>query len=229
MFNTIANHLVAQAGKNGWNVMATHGGVGAGLGAVYGAISDNETIMGGAFRGGIVGGGAGFGAKYFGSKYVQGMNNMAAHMSGINPGVNKSTDWRGTFLTKSTPGSGDFDDSTKKRILFGQASSLFGGYNNKAFSWAGELEDDWFTSSKSLNKGLIDGLAETGSSFNKAKQDFLSDTTKKAEDKDLLRSVLGVGYQNDHSNSPVFKDILTNNISNYNKSFNSLVNNPNKT
>lgn len=79
MLNMMTDFAVKAASKSGWNSMALYGGGAAAIGATYGAISDTETMVSGAFRGAVIGSAGGAGLKVLGDRYVTGMNaRMAA-------------------------------------------------------------------------------------------------------------------------------------------------------
>lgn len=190
MIGLLSNHLVASAGKEGMSVLTQHGGIGVGLGAMYGAVSDNETIIGGAFRGGVVGAGAGFGAKYFGTKYVQGMNAHAAHtLNTVSKEVRQ--------MIESGTGRYDFSknmlDQTGGFVAAGVHSSRFnkGGYNSRAFSFADkEMGAGWFGGTTELSSDVTK-LQKFHTGFNKATADFKKDKLNYNKNKHLFNSMLG--------------------------------------
>lgn len=57
-----------------------HGsGAGAGIGAVTGLMSDNDTMFGGAFKGALAGAGAGAASRYLTSSYAKNIETAGGH------------------------------------------------------------------------------------------------------------------------------------------------------
>lgn len=159
---TLHTELLKAAEQNGVNKMLTWGGVGAGVGGVYGMFSDTGTTMEGAFKGAILGGGAAAGLKYYGNRYATGMG----HVVGESLDTLKAADF-------SAPGTDAFNKALNSRNDLGMMSQQF----NPAYFGIGQNVkfSDNVLNATSINKRVAQTFQDVNTSYTQARGS-LSDT-----------------------------------------------------
>lgn len=169
MLNMFTKHSIGLAGKSGWDIGYKYGGIGAGVGAAYGIVSDQETFMSGAMKGGVLAGGAGIGMKAFGTRLVHGMNARAAGIADakslygelnagkladeLAPGLKDHAAYASTFLN-----GGGFSQKggelIKTREMLKMSNSFQPTFDNIALNmrYSKGLGEGWFGGTVGLSK-----------------------------------------------------------------------------
>lgn len=162
MIGSMTKYAVKLAGQEGLDVAWKHGAWGLGFGSVFGAVSDDETIMSGALKGGVVGAGAAVGMKALGHKYISGLNNRAAQA--ISSGLhNRSVDnlMQSAINLKANPTAKDatkfLDEAAKTSHALSTAKSMaVGSALSTNLKFADDLGSGWFSSKVSVNSSVTD-------------------------------------------------------------------------